>query len=99
MGRLKWDSSGSGGRKSIIPSSSGAAVLKEEEPVKTTPLVARSLGPEPRPRNAKKVLFAAAPDKAKEELRPVEVAVAGKVENNQEVAEDSLSMLPGLSQV
>ena len=57
-GRLKWDSSGSIGRKSIMPSSSGAGgVFKEEEPVKTTPLVARSLGPESRPRNAKKVLW------------------------------------------
>ena len=83
-----------------MPSSSGAGgVFKEEEPVKTTPLVARSLGPESRPRNAKKVLFAAAPDTAKVELHPVEVSVAGKVENNQEVFEDSLSMLPGFSQV
>ena len=50
-------------------------------------------------KNAKKVLFAAAPDTAKVELHPVEVSVAGKVENNQEVVEDSLSMLPGFSQV
>ena len=78
-------------------SSSGSGV--EEEPVETTPLVARSLRPGSRPRNAKKVLFAVAPDKAKEELRPAEVSTARKVENNQEVAEDSLSMLPGLSQV
>ena len=82
-----------------MPSSSGAGVLKEEEPVNTTPLVARCLKPESRPRNAKKVLFAVAPNKVKEELRPVEGSVAGKVKNNQEVAEDSLSMLPGLSQV
>ena len=80
-------------------SSSGADVLIEEETVKTTPLVARCLRPESRPRNAKKVLFAAAPAKKKEELRPAEVPVAGKVENNQEVAEDSLALLPGFSQV
>ena len=98
-GRLKWDSSGSGGRKTFLPCSSGSGVLKDEEPVETTPLVARYLRPGSRPRNAKKVLFAVAPEKAKEKLHPAEVSVAGKLENNQEVAEDSLSMLPGFSQV
>ena len=76
-----------------MPSSSVTdGVLVEEDPVKTTPLVARSLRPESRPRNAKKVLFAAAPVKA-------EMPVTGKVENNQEEAEDSLALLPGFSQV
>lgn len=99
-GRLKWDSSTSGGRKSLMPSSSVTdGVLVEEDPVKTTPLVARSLRPESRPRNAKKVLFAAAPVKAEEELRLAEMPVTGKVENNQEEAEDSLALLPGFSQV
>ena len=79
-------------------SSSGADVLIEEETVETTPLVARSLRSKSKPRNAKKVLFAAAPDK--EELWPAEVQpVAGKAEKNQEVAEDSLALLPGFSQV
>ena len=82
-------------------SSHGDGVLIEEETVETTPLVARRVRPESRPRNAKKVLFAsAAPVKAKEELHPAEVPVAAKkVENNQEVAEDSLALLPGFSQV
>ena len=99
-GRLKWESSTSGGRKSLMPSSSVTdGVLVEEDPVKTTPLVARSLRPESRPRNAKKVLFAAAPAKAEKELQPADMPVTGKVENNQEEAEDSLALLPGFSQV
>ena len=81
-----------------MPSPSGNGVLVEEDPVQTTPLVARCLKPGSRPRNAKKVLFAAAPDK--EELWPAEVQpVAGEAEKNQEVAEDSLALLPGFSQV
>ena len=83
-----------------MPSSSVTdGVLVEEDPVKTTPLVARSLRPESRPRNAKKVLFAAAPAKAEKELQPADMPVTGKVENNQEEAEDSLALLPGFSQV
>ena len=83
-----------------MPSSSSTnGVPVEGGGVQTTPLVARCLRPESRPRNAKKVLFATAPATAKVELHPVGTPVTGTVENIQKVAEDSLDLLPGFSQV
>ena len=75
-------------------------MLTGKDKVKNTPL-ARGKGSDSKPRNAKKVLFAAATSKDRKEVGLDEVIVAGKVGNkdNRIQAEDSLDILPGFSQV
>ena len=70
---MKWENSSSGDRKSTTTSSNRTETLPVEE---KTPLTRSSAGQETRPRNAKKVLFAA--------------ALSNDVENAKDVKANSL---------